>query len=137
MICFFFILFCLLFACMKSKIFLERMILPRIRDNLRNHSQFDLQRDGINELICIADAYPEAEIFWLRGWFFHLTCYFIWFFFILNQHQIWVLYHEISHERNLHLRMKCMEWIIIFVKQKISMVWLKFLLLLQYQVCTK
>ena len=45
------------------------MILPRIRDNLRNHTQFDLQQDGINELICIADAYPEAEIFWLRGSF--------------------------------------------------------------------
>lgn len=43
------------------------MIFPRIRDNLLNHSRFDLQRDGINELVCVADAYPAAEVLWLRG----------------------------------------------------------------------
>ena len=48
---------------------LERMIFPRIRNNLLNHSRFDLQRDGINELVCVADAYPEAEVVWLRGGF--------------------------------------------------------------------
>jgi len=45
------------------------MIYPRIRDNLLNHSQFDLQHDGIKELICIADGYPEADVFWIRGFF--------------------------------------------------------------------
>jgi len=45
------------------------MIFPRIRDNLLNHSQFDLQHDGIKELICIADGYPEADVFWIRGSF--------------------------------------------------------------------
>jgi hypothetical protein len=43
------------------------MILPRIRDNLLNNSQFDLQRDGIKELICIADGYPDANVVWIRG----------------------------------------------------------------------
>lgn len=49
--------------------YLERMIFPRIRDNLLNQSRFDLQRDQINELVCVADAYPEAEVLWLRGGF--------------------------------------------------------------------
>jgi hypothetical protein len=46
------------------------MILPRIRDNLLNHSQYDLQHDGIKELYCIADGYPEADVVWIRGFFF-------------------------------------------------------------------
>ncbi len=46
------------------------MILPRIRDNLLNHSQFDLQHDGIKELICSADGYPEADVIWIRGFSF-------------------------------------------------------------------
>ena len=43
------------------------MIFPRIRENLRNHSQFDLQRDGLNEIVCMADGYPEVEVLWFRG----------------------------------------------------------------------
>jgi hypothetical protein len=49
------------------KKYLERMILPRIRDNLLNHSQINLQNDGIKELVCVADGYPEADVFWIRG----------------------------------------------------------------------
>lgn len=45
------------------------MILPRIRDNLLNNSQINLQRDGIKELVCVADAYPEADVIWIRGSF--------------------------------------------------------------------
>lgn len=45
------------------------MILPRIRDNLLNHSQINLQNDGIKELVCVADGYPEADVFWIRGFF--------------------------------------------------------------------
>ncbi|CAF4227659.1 unnamed protein product [Rotaria sp. Silwood2] len=45
----------------------KRMIFPRIRDNLLNHSQFDLQNDGIKELVCIADGYPEADVIWIRA----------------------------------------------------------------------
>ncbi|CAF3242388.1 unnamed protein product [Rotaria socialis] len=43
------------------------MILPRIRDNLLNHSRIDLQHDGIRELICVADGYPEPEVNWIRA----------------------------------------------------------------------
>lgn len=43
------------------------MIFPRIRDNLQNHSRIDLQHDGIKELVCIADGYPETDVTWIRG----------------------------------------------------------------------
>lgn len=45
------------------------MILPRIRNNLLNHSQINLQQDGIKELVCVADAFPEATVSWIRGCF--------------------------------------------------------------------
>ncbi|CAF2956287.1 unnamed protein product [Rotaria sp. Silwood2] len=54
------------FSSRRSLIVTERMIFPRIRDNLLNHSQFDLQNDGIKELVCIADGYPEADVIWIR-----------------------------------------------------------------------
>jgi hypothetical protein len=53
------------------------MILPRIRDNLLNHSQINLQHDGIKELLCVADGYPEADVFWIRGFLF--LAFFSWF----------------------------------------------------------
>ena len=43
------------------------MIFSRILDNLLNHSQINLQHDGIKELVCVADAYPEADVLWIRG----------------------------------------------------------------------
>jgi hypothetical protein len=45
------------------------MIFPRIRDNIRNHSQIDLQHDEIKELVCVADGYPAADVIWFRGSF--------------------------------------------------------------------
>ncbi|CAF2073756.1 unnamed protein product [Rotaria magnacalcarata] len=55
------------FSSRRSLIVTERMILPRIRDNLLNHSRIDLQHDGIRELICVADGYPEPEATWIRA----------------------------------------------------------------------
>jgi hypothetical protein len=60
----------LVLACAHVDIFdeyLERMIFPRIRENLVNHSRFDLQHDDLHRLVCVADGYPEAEVMWLRG----------------------------------------------------------------------
>ncbi|CAF0916965.1 unnamed protein product [Rotaria sp. Silwood1] len=55
------------FSSRRSLIVSERMIFPRIRNNLLNHSQFDLQNDGIKDLVCIADGYPEADVIWIRA----------------------------------------------------------------------
>ena len=43
------------------------MIFPRIRDNLRNDSQLDLQHDGVKDVVCRADGYPEVDVAWIRG----------------------------------------------------------------------
>ena len=43
------------------------MIFPRIRDNLRNDSQLDLQHDGVKDIVCRADGYPEVDVAWIRG----------------------------------------------------------------------
>jgi len=82
------------------------MIYPRIRDNLLNHSQFDLQHDGIKELICSADGYPEADVIWIRGFFLYLKYTFIIISF--SQHRIRIFLHVILHVQNLNLIMKCM-----------------------------
>ncbi len=46
------------------------MVLPRIHDNLRNHSYIDLQYNNIKQLICSADGYPIPDVVWIRGFFF-------------------------------------------------------------------
>jgi len=84
------------------------MIFPRIRDNLLNNSQYDLQNDGIKQLICIADGYPEANVLWIRGFFFGFFLLKIMHLY-LSQHQIRVLLHVILHVQSLNLIMKCME----------------------------
>ncbi len=84
------------------------MIFPRIRDNLRNNSQYDLQNDGIKQLICVADGYPEANVLWIRGFFFLVFLLKIMHLY-LSQHQIRVLLHVILHVQSLNLIMKCME----------------------------
>jgi hypothetical protein len=84
------------------------MIFPRIRDNLLNHSQFDLQHDGIKELICIADGYPEADVFWIRGSFLIVLLFKIMYLY-LSQHQIRDFLYVILHVQYLNLIMKCME----------------------------
>jgi hypothetical protein len=50
------------------------MVLPRIHNNLLNHSHFDLQYNYIKELICIADGYPIPDVVWIRGFLF--SCFF-------------------------------------------------------------
>jgi len=88
------------------------MIFPRIRNNLLNHSQFDLQNDGIKELICIADGYPEADVFWIRGFssFFLIVPFLFKITHLyLSQHQIRDFLYVILHVQYLNLIMKCME----------------------------
>ena len=117
----------LLFVCTKIYLFsefLERMIFPRIRNNLVNHSRFDLQHDEVNRLVCIADGYPEAEVAWIRGWLdLLLTTLSPTFVFLpYSQHPIPFFWHGISHAPYLNSITNCMEWIHISVKRRISMV---------------
>ncbi|CAF1057011.1 unnamed protein product [Adineta ricciae] len=55
------------YSSVRSLIVSERMIYPRIRENLRNHTQIDLQHDGVKDLLCVADGYPEADVVWIRA----------------------------------------------------------------------
>jgi len=89
------------------------MVLPRIHNNLLNHSYFHLQDNHIKELICSADGYPIPDVIWIRGFFFFLsTNYFCYFKFlsvsdsiILAQNQSYVIlkFHNEMHGVNKYM----------------------------------
>lgn len=88
------------------------MIYPRIRENLRNHTQIDLQSDGVKDLVCVADGYPEADVVWIRGFDFESKkCirFYLSFLLLFSQHPIRIFLHGISHEHHSDLIRKRME----------------------------
>ncbi len=50
------------------------MVLPRIYDNILNHSYFDLQSNPIKTIVCLANGYPIPDVFWIRGFFIFNVC---------------------------------------------------------------